>query len=230
MKISKILTTVLALAAALPAQAALVEGEDYVVLAKPMAQQNPEKIEVAEFFGYFCVHCYNLNPVLLKRERTWASDTYLRPIHVVWSPDMMGLARIAAAVNSTGMKKQASQAVFEAVYNQKINLADADTFKKWAEAQTAFDGKKLVAAYNGFSNPAQAQTMADLTMQHNIESTPTFIVGGKYQMRFKGTWEQNLDKVDEMIAKVRKERGMKAPAAKARPRSLGASAAKAANR
>ncbi len=230
MKISKILAASLALLAALPSQAALVEGQDYIVLAKPMAQQNPDKIEVAEFFGYFCVHCYNLNPILMKRERAWPSDTYLRPVHVVWSPDMMGLARVAAAVNSSGLKHQADQAVFDAVYQKKINLADTDTFKKWAEAQTSFDGKKLIAAYDGFSNQSQAKSMADLTAQQNIQGTPTFIIGGKYQMRFSGTWEQNMDKVDEMVAKIRQERGMKAPAPKARARSLGASVAKAANR
>ena len=111
------------------------------------------------------------------------------------------------------------------------NLADSATFKKWAAAQTSFDGAKLIAAYDSFGNQAQAKQMADLTEQMQIENTPTIIVGGKYMMRFSGgDWNVSMNKVDEMIAKVRQERGMKAPAAKAAIGNTGAAIAKAANK
>ena len=166
-----------------------------------------------------------------KHSKKWASDTYLRPLHVVWQPEMMGLARVAAAVNSSNMKYQANLPIFRAFYEEKINLADSATFKKWAAAQTSFDGAKLIAAYDSFGNQAQAKQMADLTVEMNIEGTPTIIVGGKYMMRFAGNdWNVSMNKVDEMIAKVRQERGMKAPAAKAAIGNTGAAIAKAANK
>ena len=210
-----LLAGVLALAFAASAQAELVEGKDYTVLSKPLPQLQSGKIEVTEFFGYFCVHCYHLEPVMQKHSKKWASDTYLRPLHVVWQPEMIGLARVAAG----------------AFYEEKINLADSATFKKWAAAQTSFDGAKLIAAYDSFGNQAQAKQMADLTVEMNIEGTPTVIVGGKYMMRFAGNdWNVSMNKVDEMIVKVRQERGMKAPAAKAAIGNTGAAIAKAANK
>ena len=225
-----LLAGVLTLALAASAQAELVEGKDYTVLSKPLPQLQSGKIEVTEFFGYFCVHCYHLEPVMQKHSKKWASDTYLRPLHVVWQPEMMGLARVAAAVNSSNMKYQANLPIFRAFYEEKINLADSATFKKWAAAQTSFDGAKLIAAYDSFGNQAQAKQMADLTVEMNIEGTPTIIVGGKYMMRFSGgDWNVSMNKVDEMIAKVRQERGMKAPAAKAAIGNTGAAIAKAAN-
>lgn len=233
MKMKKtLLAAVLAAGFAAHAQAALIEGQDYTVLAKPLPQQQADKIEVTEFFGYFCVHCYHLNPVLLKHAKAWPADTYLHPVHVVWSPEMEGFARIAAAVNTAGLKHQASPALFEAVYTQKLNLADSAEFKKWAAAQKTFDSQKLIAAYDSFSNKAQAEQMADLTAQYNIEGTPTIIVGGKYRMKLGGDWEQSMKKVDEMVAKVRSERGMKAPETKAAKvaKARGAALAKAANR
>ena len=61
---------------------------------------------------------------------------------------------------------------------------------------------KLIAAYDSFGNQAQAKQMADLTVEMNIEGTPTIIVGGKYMMRFSsGDWNVSMNKVDEMIAK-----------------------------
>ena len=157
-----LLAGVLALAFAASAQAELVEGKDYTVLSKPLPQLQSGKIEVTEFFGYFCVHCYHLEPVMQKHSKKWASDTYLRPLHVVWQPEMIGLARVAAAVNSSNMKYQANLPIFRAFYEEKINLADSATFKKWAAAQTSFDGAKLIAAYDSFGNQAQAKQMADL--------------------------------------------------------------------
>ena len=224
------LAAAISLGVALPTQAAVVEGQDYIVLTTPVQAQQADKIEVTEFFSYTCVHCYHLDPVLLKHAKTWPSDVYLRPIHVIWDPQQMGLARITAAVNSSDLKYQANNAIFQAKFDQRIAIEDEATFKKWAAAQTAFDGKKLIAAYDSFSNQAQAKQMADLTNQYNIQGTPTVIVGGKYQMKFTSPdWEHNMQKVNEMIAKVKAERGMPASKPAAQVRSRGAALARAAN-
>ena len=190
------------------AQAA-TEGVDYTVLSKPIPQLQTGKVEVLAFFGYFCVHCYHLDPVLLKHSQSFAADTYLRTEHVVWQPEMLGLARVAAAVNSSGLKYQANQAVFQAVYAQKINLADTETFKRWAAAQTGFDGRKLVAAYDSSSNLAQAKKMQELTETYRINGTPMVVVGGKYEVKFNGNYQNGMKTIDELVAKVRRERGLK---------------------
>ena len=57
---------------------ALTEGEDYTVLNKPIPQEKSDKIEILEFFGYFCVHCHHFDPLLLKLGKALPSDTYLR--------------------------------------------------------------------------------------------------------------------------------------------------------
>lgn len=201
--------------------------------AQADSQAQADKIEVLEFFGYFCVHCYHLDPILLKHAQSFPADTYLRTEHVVWQPEMLGLARVAAAVNQSGLKYQANSAVFQAVYEQKINLADTATFKQWAAQQKSFDGQKLIAAYDSFSNQAQAKKMEELTNTYQISGTPTVIVGGKYQVKFTGDWNAGMKTIDELAAKVRSERGMKAPAAKpaaAALKSKGAALAKTANK
>ena len=98
---------------------AATEGMDYTVLSHPIPQQQAGKIEVLEFFGYFCVHCYHLDPVLLQHSKTFAKDVSLRTEHVVWMPEMLGLAKVAAAVNLSGLKYQANPVIFKAVYEQK---------------------------------------------------------------------------------------------------------------
>lgn len=192
------------------AQAALVDGQDYKTLPEAIPQLQQDKVEVLEFFGYFCIHCKNLEPSLSAHIKQFPSDTYFRSVHVVWRPEHLGLARVAAAVNASGTKYQANPAIFKAVMDEGIDLSNPDTFKQWASQQTSFDSKKVLAAYNGFQNQVEAKDMAELTTKYQIQGTPTIIVGGKYQLQ-----SQDMAKLDELIAKVRTERGM--PAAQAKP-------------
>lgn len=220
----------IALSALLPVSAqAAVEGKDYTFLPKPIPQQQADKIEVLEFFGYFCVHCYHLDPVLLNHSKAFAKDTYLRTEHVVWQPEMLGLARVAAAVDDSGLKRQANSAIFQAVYEQKINLADSATFKQWAQAQKSFDGKKLIAAYDSPASLNRAKKMEELTVAYRIGSTPTVIVGGKYQVKFGNDWNAGMKTIDELVEKVRGENKTRAEDGKSAPKSKGASFARSAN-
>lgn len=197
------------------AQAA-TEGVDYELANPPIKTLQNDKVEVLEFFAYWCPHCYDLDPVILKHSKTFASDTYYRTEHVVWDPNRdLGLARLAAAVNQSGLKYQANPVIFDAVVKNRINLGNPETLNQWVSNQTAFDGKKLMDAYNGFSSQTQAKQMADWTAEYNIEGTPTVIVGGKYRVIFNNGFEAGMKTIDELIVKVRQEKGMKAPAPKA---------------
>ena len=208
-------------------QAALVEGQDFQTMPKAVPQLQQDKIEVLEFFGYFCIHCKNLDPTLLAHAKKMPTDTYLRAEHVVWRPEHIGFARIAAAVNATGLKYQANPLIFKAVMDDKIDLSNPNTFKDWASKQSGFDAQKLLASYNGFQNQAEAKNMAQLSADYAIQSTPTIIVGGKYQLL-----SQDMGKLDELVDKVRQERGMPAAQAKAvvKMPATGARLAGAANR
>ena len=59
---------------------------------------------------------------------------------------MLGLAKVAAAVNLSGLKYQANPVIFKAVYEQKINLADTNVFRSWVGKQTGFDSKKTASS------------------------------------------------------------------------------------
>jgi len=186
------------------APAALTEGVNYTVLSNPIPQQQAGKIEVLEFFGYFCPHCAHLEPVLSEHIKTFKDDTYMRREHVVWGDEMKPLARLAAAVEMAGESDKANSHIFDAMVNQKINLADTDTLKKWLSEQTAFDGKKVLAAFEAPESQARAAQMEELTNKFQISGTPTVIVGGKYQVEFKD-WQSGMTTIDQLVDKVREE-------------------------
>lgn len=181
----------------------LVEGQNYTVLPHPIPQQQVGKVEVLEFFGYFCPHCANLEPVLSEHAKSFQEDTYLRKEHVVWGPELKPLARLAAAVEISG-EKGAHLPIFDAMVHKKINLADVATLKKWLPEQTTFDGKKVLAALESPESQARAENMEQLTNTFQISSTPVVVVGGKYQVQFSD-WQSGMNTIDLLVAKVRDE-------------------------
>ncbi|MDO5686768.1 MAG: thiol:disulfide interchange protein DsbA/DsbL [Neisseria sp.] len=210
------------------AHAEIKEGTDYVLLKKPIPQLNADKIEVTQFFAYFCIHCKNLDPVLLQHSRSFPQDTYLRNVHVVWDENAITMARIAAAVNASGTLYQANPAIFDAMFTRgadnrpTYNLNDPATFKSWAASKGAW-GNAVVRAFDSPTNLAEAKNMEKMTFEYGINSTPQVMVGGKYQLNLSNNFAADMSRLDELIAKVRKERNMATP--KAKKATLGAGAA-----
>ena len=194
---------------------AATEGVDYVVLPKAMPQVQKDKVEVLEFFAYWCTHCRDMESVIGKHSKTFASDTYFRREHVVWDPkNDLNFARLAAAVELAGLGNQANPVIFDAVVRDRINLSNSDTLKAWLNQQTQFDGKKVLAQFQSFNSQTGAKQMGENTASYEIQSTPTVIVGGKYRVEFSKGFVAGMKIIDELVVKVRQERGMKAPVAK----------------
>lgn len=133
-----------AASAASAAPVALVEGLNYTTLSTPIPQQQAGKVEVLEFFGYFCPHCAHLEPVLSKHVKTFKDDTYLRTEHVVWGDEMKPLARLAAAVDIAvaDTKDIANSHIFDAMVNQKVKLQDPETLKNGWPSKPLLTAKK----------------------------------------------------------------------------------------
>ena len=195
------------------ASADVTLGKDYTALQKPIPQLDKDKIEVLEFFAYNCIHCKNLEKDLAAKVQNLPADTYFRPVHVVWDEGYTNLARISAAVSASGTKQQANPAIFAAIFDKQVDLRNPTVFKTWINTQGAWS-KKMLAAYNSPTNVAEAQAMERITLEYNIDSTPQVIVGGKYRLKMGSNHAEDMQKLDELIAKVRQERKMPAPAAK----------------
>ncbi|MBH5329817.1 thiol:disulfide interchange protein DsbA/DsbL [Eikenella sp. S3360] len=222
MKLKALLLAALAVFAVGTAQAKAVEGTDYIVRTNVIKPVHPNKIEVTEFFGYFCVHCQHLEPAIEQQSKRFASDTVLRQEHIVWQPAHQTLAQLSAAVQSTGLSRQANRAIFSALMDGKVT--DEASLKNWIQQQPY--GSRLLAAYNSPQAAAAARNLQQQTVAYNITKTPTIVVGGKYEL----TDSKNMQVLQELIEKVRAERGMPAPAPRATVRSRAASLAGQANR
>lgn len=182
------------------AHAALVEGRDYTVLAKPQPTVAAGKVEVIEFFSYACIHCYNLDPALEAWRKKLPANVEFRREQIVWNKPMEGLARLYATFNATKTLEKLHQPAFEAVMKKSINLAEEDKLRQWLPSQGVNAGS-FMQTYKSFGVNAQVARASKMTRDYAVQGTPAIVVGGKY-MAQPAEPARLLQVVNELVAKV----------------------------
>ncbi|MEQ6292309.1 thiol:disulfide interchange protein DsbA/DsbL [Vogesella sp. GCM10023246] len=184
------------------AQAAIVEGKDYVLLAKPQPVATPGKVEVIEFFSYHCVHCFNLEPSIAAWSKKLPKDVSFRREQIVWGKQMEPLARLFATFNITKTLDRLHTPALTAMVQQRINLADEAEMSKWLATQKGVDSKAFMQVYKSFGVNSQVARATQITRDYAIQGTPTIVVAGKYAT-LAAEPAQLLKVVDELIIKAR---------------------------
>ena len=179
------------------------EDTDYRLLASPGATDDPNKIEVREFFYYGCPHCYKLEgPV-----KHWASqldeDVYFTKSAAVLNPAWEPLGRafyIAQALEKPAL----DEAIFKALhdYNRKIYSREAIQvfFADYDVSKAQFD-----KAYESFSINQLVNMSKTLAKQYRLSGVPVFVINGKYvtSASMTGSKERLFLVMNALIAKER---------------------------
>ncbi|SCK09221.1 thiol:disulfide interchange protein DsbA/DsbL [Vogesella sp. LIG4] len=184
------------------ANAAIVEGKDYVVLATPQPVSTPGKVEVIEFFSYHCVHCFHLEPFITPWSKKLAKDVSFRREQIVWGKQMEPLARLFATFKVTNTLERLHGPAITAMVQQHVDLTDEAATTKWLATQPGVNTKAFMQAYKSFGVNAQVARSTQITRDYAIQGTPTIVVAGKYAT-VAAEPAQLLKVVDELIVKAR---------------------------
>lgn len=167
-------------ALALPAQAQLNPGRDYVEIKPAQPTDNPAKIEVLEFFSYACPHCSDLDPHLNKWAAKLPADVALTHIPVSFnSPFYQLMARFYYALEAIGEGQRLNAAVFAAIHEKGLKLIDEKSILEWVKAQ-GVDAKKFSDAFNSFGVASKTKRADSLAQSAKIRGVPALVVDGRY--------------------------------------------------
>ena len=199
-----------ALAWSSPAHAELVLGKQYTLVSPAEPTETGKNIEVLEFFSYACPHCNALESTLNPWVKKLPKDVTFRRLPAVFNDTYMTYARIFYTAEAMGMLETLHPAIFNAVHVQHIDLSNERTLQGWV-AQQGIDSKKFSAMYASFSVISKTQRAKQLTRNFAITGVPSVAVEGKYltSPSLTGGNEQLLPVLDDLIKKVRQDRGGK---------------------
>ncbi|MBN6151706.1 thiol:disulfide interchange protein DsbA/DsbL [Xanthomonas sp. AmX2] len=185
--------------------AAVVEGEDYVLIANPQPfAPLAGKIEVAEVFGYTCPHCAHFEPLL----EAWAAKQR-KDVRLTLVPGAFGgiwdnFASAFFAAQQLGVQSRSHRALFEAIHDTRSVPVQNVSPEELAAFYKAYgvEPQRFVQAFNSPQVAAQVKAAREFAMRTEVTGTPSLVVNGKYLVKGKG-FEDMLRIADALVARER---------------------------
>ena len=180
------------------------EGVDYKRLETPVDVDNPDNIEVREFFWFGCPHCFGLEPFLTDWKKTKPEGVDFvqtpAPLNPAWKPH----AHAFYVAESLGKSEEINPALFDIIHMEKKRVASqeqlAEFFTRFGVSEEEFN--KL---YNSFSVRVSVRKAEALAKAYRLTGVPAIIVNGKYlvENRLAKSNERMMEIVNFLVDKER---------------------------
>ena len=155
------------------------EGAAYTTLKNDLPLETAGKIEIAEFFWYGCIHCYNLEPLLEKWVPKLPADTLFRRIPAVFNERWAHDAAIFYAFEALGTLDKLHRPFFDAIHKDQLKTDNPAALGEWL-GKNGLDAKKFDATMKSFGVQSKLKRAAQLTAASRIDGTPALMVQGRY--------------------------------------------------
>jgi thiol:disulfide interchange protein DsbA len=191
------------------AQTSKLQAErDYRVLDKAAPTEAPAgKIEVVEFFGYYCAHCNAFEPTLDAWTKTLPKDIAFKRVPVAFQDSVVPFQRLFYSLEAMGLVPSHHGKVFAAIHKQRVELGNAAAIADWI-GQQGVDKAKFMEQYNSFSVATKCTKAKQLQNAYQIEGVPTLGIAGRYWTdgAMTGSNVRALQVVDALVAEIRAKR------------------------
>ncbi|MGR9044540.1 MAG: thiol:disulfide interchange protein DsbA/DsbL [Gammaproteobacteria bacterium] len=160
--------------------AIIAEPQGYETLTPAQPTQNPEKIEVIEFFWYGCPHCYHFEPQLTKWLENLPDNVQFIRQPAIFNSLWEKHAKAYFTAEALGIVDKVHADFFDAIQNKKQKLDTEEELLKFFTAHGVSEAD-FRNAYNSFlvdTKVRQAKTMAP---RYGVTGVPAIIVNGKYK-------------------------------------------------
>ncbi len=178
------------------------KGEGYETIDPPRPTEDPNKVEVLEFFWYGCPHCYKFEPFLQKWLKTRPDYVNYIPQPAAFNKTWAKHARAYFTAEALGVVDKMHEAFFSAIQIDKKRLDKEDLLADFFVAH-GVSKKDFSNTYNSFLVDAKTRQSESIAARYGVTGVPAVVVNGKY--RISGTTAKNYDNMikimDYLIAK-----------------------------
>ncbi len=177
----------------------------YETVKNPQPVDDPQKLEVIEFFNYGCPHCADLFPLINAWEKTLKEDVVLRRVPVSFGRAAWGnTAKLFYTLEAMNERERLESKVFNAIHKERVNLFVPKLMNDWIIQQNV-DVNQFNATFNSFGVMNSLKRAEKLTQDYALEGVPALVVNGKYLV--SGADKSVLQEVDALLQKERELKG-----------------------
>jgi len=166
-----------AFAAASPADPK--NGVEYETLATPQPTESGKKIEVTEFFAYYCPHCNVLEPQLAAWVKKQGDNIVFKRVHVSRDESVAPQQRLFFTLQAMGLLDQLHTKVFHAMHVEHNRLNTDEAVFDFV-AKQGVDRQKFIDTYRSFGMPARMRRADAMMQSYNVTFWPMIAIDGRY--------------------------------------------------
>jgi thiol:disulfide interchange protein DsbA len=166
-----------AVAAASPAQPK--DGVEYLTLPEAQNTDAAGKVEVTEFFAYYCPHCYRFEPVLAAWVKKQGANIVFKRVHVPPGQSALAQQRLFYTLEALGLTEQYHQKVFDAIHVQRLRLPNDQAVLDWA-VKAGIDQAKFIDAWNSFGVQAKLRRASAMMAAYRVDEWPMVAIDGRF--------------------------------------------------
>jgi thiol:disulfide interchange protein DsbA len=177
-------------------------GIDYEVLSAPQPTWGQGRIEVAEVFGYPCIHCANLQPLVNEWHKTLPADVRFEYVPAAFGGPWDTFARGYFAAQLMNVDEKTHDAVFKAFHIEHSAGNGTEDDVAGLYARLGVDRDRFLSTMKSFGVTAKLDRARQFAQRAGVTGTPSIIVNGKYRVgstRDRG-FAGMLSTVDYLVA------------------------------
>ncbi len=185
-------------------QAAVKEGVNYQVIAKPQPTADTGTIEVLELFWYGCPHCYQLEPEIEAWLETKPDDVTFIRLPAILGPTWELGARAFYTADLLGVTDKIHTPMFERLHKQRKPLRNADDVKAFF-VERGVSAEDFDKTFNSFAVITRTNRAKQARDMYGITGVPALVVNGKYRTtaELAGGNRQLLEVVNALVEQER---------------------------
>jgi thiol:disulfide interchange protein DsbA len=211
------------LAAVLAPSAGAAEPKEYAgYLTLPSSQPTDtgRKIEVIEFFAYYCPHCYAFEPQLSAWVKKQGDNIVFKRVHVPRDANVAPQQRLFFTLEALGLLEQYHDKVFAAMHVERLRLNSDEQVFDWI-TKNGIDRARFIDTYRSFGIQARLRRADTMMDAYRVDRWPVVVIDGRFltspshaneNKADAGTEAQQqqvaLQVMDTLVAKARAEKGM----------------------
>ena len=139
-----------------------------------------EKVEVIEFFSFYCVHCFEFEKSITVIKGNFPKKIKWKNVPIYWGNGSSKPGEAYLLAEEKGKGEQIKKALFEALFIEKRDISDMKVLENiGAKLELGFDFSRRLWAGEKEKDVNAALIMAKA---YSVEETPTIIIAGNLRV------------------------------------------------
>jgi thiol:disulfide interchange protein DsbA len=155
------------------------DGAEYLTLPSPLPTGTGRKVEVIEFFAYYCPHCYAFEPALRDWVRQQGDNIVFKRVHVSRDAGVAPQQRLFFTLEAMGLLDRYHDKVFAAMHVDRLRLNSDEQVFDWI-TQNGIDRARFIDTYRSFGIQQRLRRADAMMDAYRIDRWPMLVVGGRW--------------------------------------------------